>query len=272
MLTTSTEMTTMISHAAPHIEHATTANPSAARFHGFAEGVWRPEDLVALPDSDWIVVSAMGSVGERGALFAVRADARAPAREIPWLPEAEAGRVSRMAFDPHGIDVRRTGADRFELLVVDHGGGEAIDRLAISMTEEGPVIVAGERIVQPRHTSGNAVAHLPNGGIVMSSMFDPQDDATLRKFADGVATGRVWRWSKDDGWRPIGPSLSGANGVAASRDGEQLLVSEWAARRVWRLRLDGSVIASVDVDVCSPMRSPLAGSDASRSCLATPSA
>ncbi len=215
---------------------------------GFASGVWHPEDLVRLEGTPWIIVSAMRSVRGKGALLAVQADARAPAFELDWLPAAEAGRRGTSAFDPHGIDARAIGGGVFELLVVDHGAGEAIDRLTIAIAGGRPVVVAGARIEQPPGTSGNAVAFEADGGFVMTSMFDPRDPDFLGKFAAAEVTGGVWRWRGADGWRRIGPDLSGANGIAVSPADGAIIVSEWAARRIWRLASTGAAEASAGVD------------------------
>ncbi len=133
--------------------------------------------------------------------------------------------------------------------MVDHGAGEAIDRLVVDTREQPPVIVAGERIEQPDGTSGNAVAFLADGsGFVMSSMFDPRDPDILGKFARAEITGGVWRWTGQDDWQRIGPPLAGANGIAVSRDGHHVFVSEWAARKVWKLSMAGDVEAQVATD------------------------
>ena len=132
--------------------------------------------------------------------------------------------------------------------MVDHGGGEAIDRLVLELGEEGPFIAAGERLVQPPRTSANAVAPLPDGGFVMTSMFDPTDRELLSRFARAEPTGQVWRWSLANGWGRFGDQpMSGANGIAVSRDGF-VIVCEWAARRIWRLDHDGRVVASAATD------------------------
>src|SRR5262249_26785706 len=115
----------------------------AAKLIGFAEGVWHPEDLVRLEGTPWVVVSAMRAIHGRGALLAVDVTAAQPAFEIAWSPGAETGRRSAEAFDPHGIDVRVLPDGRHELLVVDHGAGEAIDRLQIDARDGRPVIVSG---------------------------------------------------------------------------------------------------------------------------------
>lgn len=224
-----------------------TATP-AARLAGYATGVWNPEDLAALDGTSWIIVSAMRSTGRRGALLAIDRSGSAPAVEIAWRPEAEAGRRGSLAFDPHGIDARRIADGIFELLVVDHGGGEAIDRLTLETGVGRPVIVAGRRIVKPLGTSGNAVAFLPDGGFAMTSMFDPRDPDFIARFAGAQPTGGVWRWSASAGWGRIGPELSGANGLAVTADGGTVIVCEWAARRIWRLSVTGAVEARASVD------------------------
>ena len=216
---------------------------------GFVEGVSNPEDLVDLPDSSWIVVSGMRSARHPGRLFVVDAEQPGRARQLRWTSGAEAARVSAEVFDPHGIAARPLGHRRYELPVVDHGGGEAIDRLTLEIGDNGPVAVAGDRIVQPAGTSANAVAYLPDGGFVMTSMFDPSDPHMLSKFAAAEKTGQVWRWSRDHGWSRFGGlELSGANGIAASSDGSTVVVCEWAARRVWRLGSNGTPVANVQTD------------------------
>jgi Strictosidine synthase len=219
------------------------------RLNDFVEGVWSPEDLVGLPGTSWIVVSGMRSARRPGRLFVVDAQHRTRANELRWEIGAEQARMGPDVFDPHGIAARRLDDRSFELLVVDHGGGEAIDRLRIELHGATPVIVGGDRIVQPPQTSANAVAHLPDGSFIMTSMFDPHDHETLSKFARGENTGRVWRWSPSKGWSRFGPlQLSGANGVAVSPDGSLVIVCEWAARRVWLLAGDGTPLENATTD------------------------
>ena len=222
---------------------------SESRLHGLlglVAGVASPEDLVDLPGSEWIVVSGMRSPRHAGRLFATRKTRPSPTVELAWSPRAAAGRVSATAFDPHGIDARAIESGRYELLVVDHGGSEAVDRLVLELSDAGPTVVAGERHVQPPGTSGNAVAALPEGAFVMTSMFDPDDPEKLAKFARAETTGQVWRWAPASGWSHFGQlQLSGANGIAASADGTSIFVCEWAARRVWKLASDGAPVASV---------------------------
>ncbi len=216
---------------------------------GFVEGLWNPEDLVALPGTPWIIVSCMRSAYRPGRLFWVDRSRLAGASELHWDEASERGRPDPDVFNPHGIAARRLADEAFELLVVDHGGGEAIDRLVLELREEGPVVVRADRLEQPPKTSANAVAYLPDGGFVMTSMFDPGAPDTLSRFARAEETGQVWRWSPLHGWSRFGElRMSGANGIAASDDGHTVVACEWAARRIWRLDERGQPLGSVETD------------------------
>lgn len=225
-----------------HTDHA------SYQLSGFVDGLWHPEDLVELPGTSWVIVSCMRSADHAGGLFKVDTAQPSQATELRWAPAAQQARLGPDVFNPHGIAARRLADETFELLVVDHGGGEAIGRLVIEFGEEGPFIATGERLVQPPRTSANAVAHLPDGGFVMTSMFDPTDREFVSRFARAEPTGQVWRWSRENGWSRFGDQpMSGANGIAVSRDGF-VIACEWAARRVWRLDRDGRAVASVETD------------------------
>ncbi|MFB9267355.1 SMP-30/gluconolactonase/LRE family protein [Bradyrhizobium erythrophlei] len=216
---------------------------------GFVEGVWNPEDLVELPGTSWVIVSGMRSARHAGCLFKVDTARPSRASELRWETAGEKARLGPHIFDPHGIAARLLADGRFELLVVDHGGGEAIDRLVLELRQEGPVVVEGDRVEQPPQTSANAVAHLPDGGFVMTSMFDPADNDKLSRFARAEATGQVWRWSPSTGWSRFGDlQMSGANGIAVSGDGRSVIGCEWAARRVWRLDEHGRPVSSAETD------------------------
>lgn len=213
---------------------------------GFVGGVWNPEDLVRVPGTPWVVVSAMRAADRQGSLRV--ADTRNASEALPLFPAAApvTGAPGRSVFAPHGIDIRALGQDRFELLVVDHGGGEAIDRFRLSIVDDHLAIEKVERVVLPPGAWANGVAAMPDGGFVISSMFDPRDPHFLDKFTAAQPTGTVWRWFPKDGWHALAsPQLSGANGIAISPDGTIVFVAEWAARKVWRVPLDGGAPRSV---------------------------
>ena len=88
---------------------------------------------------------------------------------------------------------------------------------------------------------------MPDRGFILTSMFDPEDSGTLAKFACADVTGGVWRWNAAEGWSRFGAlDLSGANGIASCSEGSTVFVSEWAARRIWRLDRHGAPERHID--------------------------
>ncbi|MDR6938215.1 hypothetical protein [Luteibacter sp. 3190] len=213
----------------------------------FVESVRHPEDLDRLTGTRWVIVSDFQP--RDGALFAVDSDSPERAVVVPWAPGAASGRISATEFSPHGIAAKRRSDGRYELLVVDHGGGkEAIDWLVLDASGQVPTVVEGKRIAAPQGTSGNAVAFVPGGGFVMTSMFDPDDRTTVDKVSAGKPTGGVWRWTSAQGWKAFGPRLPGANGIAVTPDGAHLFVNAWSSRTILKLAMDGKEEARASVD------------------------
>jgi hypothetical protein len=208
---------------------------------GFVAGVSNPEDLVRVPGTPWVVVSAMRSQREPGQLLLV--DTRKPEHATQLYPASSqiAHAPDPARFAPHGIDIRPLGEERFELLVVDHGNGEGIDRFLLRAHGGALVVESVSRVESPVVVWANAVAAMPDGGFVITSMYDPRDETFVAKFARAQITGGVWRWSEALGWRQLSrPTLSGGNGIAVSPDGNTVFVAEWAARRIWRVPMNGA--------------------------------
>ncbi|WP_315831248.1 SMP-30/gluconolactonase/LRE family protein [Bradyrhizobium prioriisuperbiae] len=220
------------------------AAPTAATVQtprAFVTGVSNPEDLMQLPGTPWVVVSGMRSDKQPGRLYLL--DTRHPDTAMTLYPSVTPikGGPDAAAFAPHGINARALGTGQFELLVVDHGGSEAIDRFVLESGDGGrPTVASVSRIELPPGAWANGIAPMPDGGFVISSMYDPRDASFIDKFAAGAPTGGVWRWSPDQGWRELpSPRLSGANGIATTADGRTIIVAEWALRRIWRVPIDG---------------------------------
>lgn len=153
-------------------------------------------------------------------------------------------------FFPHGINVISLRDGGYQLYVVNHGGREAVEMFHIILGTHSPEAVWTGCIPLPPRSFGNGIAPISGGGFVISNMYDPTDSSHLEKFAKGALTGHVLRWSTDRGWSQAVPQpFSGANGVEVSEDGEWLYVSEWSARKLWRLSLRGtSPATSVALD------------------------
>jgi hypothetical protein len=219
------------------------AEPGPSGLIGKAQS---PEDLLRLPGTPWVVVSAMRSKGSPGRLFLV--DSRNPVGFEPFYPAttAVAGGPAATTFAPHGLSVRALGPGRQELLVIDHDGDQ-VDRFVLRVNAEArPSIERVTRVPLPPACSGNSVAAMPDGGFVATCMSDPRDTAFVDEFARAEPTGAPFRWTVANGWTQLGKQrMSAANGIEVSKDGKNVFVTEWAARRLWRIPLDSGEPVSV---------------------------
>lgn len=213
-------------------------------------GFQNPEDLVDIEDG-WLLISEMERSGSPGKLTAFRpADAR---KRTLW-PADQATATNAAtdrcappeigAFAPHGIDLSRDGRT---LLVVNHGGREAVEQFRIDRGDGEPTLTWIDCVLFEGSVRLNDVASLPGGGFVVTEMTSQSAIAPLG-LVFGLDTGRVWHWTPGADAQPIpGSEASGPNGIAASRDGETIFIAEWGAQRLVRIARDGSDRRAVPV-------------------------
>jgi len=222
-------------------------------------GFQNPEDLAAAPGGEWIVVSQFprlvdgetsgsGSLlvlrprdGERRALFPVPGAevhagvAGAGSADCGGPPDPE-------RFAPHGIDVSSPPGGAARLLVVNHGGREAVELFRLEIGAEGPAATWEGCVPLPEDAEANDVAALPEGGFVATKML-PRDPGplTMVRIALGLATGELLEWSAAAGWRAVpGTRASAPNGVAVAPDGKTLFFAAWGNSALIRVARDGS--------------------------------
>jgi sugar lactone lactonase YvrE len=222
-------------------------------------GFQNPEDLAAAPGGEWIVVSQFprlvdGEISGAGSLLALRP--RDGERRALY-PSAEAGRESPVPgvgspdcsgppdasrFSPHGIDVADVRGEEARLLVVNHGGREAIELFRLRIAPEGPSLAWEGCVPLPEDAQANDVAALPGGSFVTTKML-PREVSLLStlRIAFGWPTGELLEWDLGGGWRPVPDTRASApNGVVASADGETLYFAAWGGSRLVRVGRDGS--------------------------------
>ena len=162
---------------------ACTRFPRAVEPVQYIAGIPHPEDLVRLPGTRWALVSGMRDAQHAGRIYAFDLAGRNVA--TPVYPA-----VVVPTFAPHGIATRRLSADSFELLAVNHGAGEAINRLRVAVNGDRVRAVLVDSIPLPAGAWANGVAPMPDGGFVVTSMYDPRDRAFIARFARAGADGR----------------------------------------------------------------------------------
>jgi hypothetical protein len=154
------------------------------------------------------------------------------------------------AFSPHGLDLARRPDGALALLVVNHGGREAVELFQVSDTAGAPAVEWRGCVRAPEGAMLNDVAGLPDGGFVATwflSKAHPTRDSLLGLI--GFSTGHVLEWQAGAGWKKV-PNSDAAlpNGIAVSPDGESLFVDVYLSDEVRKIaRRSGELLGSVEV-------------------------
>jgi hypothetical protein len=222
-------------------------------------GFQNPEDLASAPGGEWIVVSQFprlvdGEIAGSGSLLVLRPSdgerrilfpvpGAQPPAGVAGVGSAECGGPpDPERFSPHGIDVSLQPDGAARLLVVNHGGREAVELFRVEVGAEGPSATWQGCVPLPEDAQANDVAALPEGGLVATKML-PRDAGltSMLRIALGLATGELLEWSAADGWRAVpGTRASAPNGVVASPDGQTLFFAAWGNSALVRIARDGS--------------------------------
>jgi sugar lactone lactonase YvrE len=225
-------------------------------------GFQNPEDLALLPDGRTVVASQFGTMEgtKPGNLAVFVVDAPAPRvvfvaaeasdSEERWGDPACPGPPSA-EFAPHGLDLEARPDGRLQLLVVNHGGREAIEFFEVKGEGDEASVVWRGCAVTPEGMYVNDVVHTPEGGFLTTHMMDrgSQNLAILKGAVLGMATGWVLEWSPPDQWKKIeGSDAPMPNGIELSPDGRTIYMNAYLGGEVWKIdRKSGEVLAVADV-------------------------
>jgi hypothetical protein len=225
----------------------------------FICGLSAPEDLVALPQSEWIVAS--GYTG--GGLYLINSRDSRVAQAFPSTPPRQRHDKKTYAscpgpIDPaekekmsaHGLNVR-SGANLIHTLyVVHHGFRESIEVFDVDMKAQPPALTWVGCVVVPGMQGLNSVSPLPGGGFVTTNFAPRNGNAVMAALQKGTNSGEVWEWQPEKGWAIVpGSESPGPNGIEASKDGNWLYVNLWPVRRVMRLSRGRTPVQKDFVDV-----------------------
>jgi sugar lactone lactonase YvrE len=220
----------------------------------FVCGVISPEDLVAVPRSDWVVASGLTG----GGVVLVNTRDHSTIKVFPTASPRE--RLDKKTYaacpgpvDPaegekfsaHGLAVA-AGPDRVHTVyLVHHGFRESIEVFEIDTRPTSPAFTWVGCVVAPQPVRMNSVSPLPGGGFVATN---PTRVGVPPPSPDN--TGEVWEWNMKEGWKAVpGSESQGPNGIEASRDGRWLYVNLWPARKVMKLSRGQTPVVKSIVDV-----------------------
>lgn len=208
----------------------------------FLCGPVSPEDLIAIPQSPWVIVSSME---DEGHLYL--ADTRDHAATVlfptgtsrPQHDTATYGACSgppTAQFRPHGLSLRLGTGDSHTLYVVGHGGREAVEVFRLDTGGASPTLTWVGCVVAPETVGLNSVAALPDGGFAVTNF----------QFTEG----ELWEWQPTAGWAKVpGSETAGPNGLVVSPDGRWFYIGGWGTQSLIRLSSGQTPVQKDAVDV-----------------------
>jgi len=240
---------------------ALAATPSGcAPEHGvkFICGVTNVEDWAPVPGTQWVIGGDLAAAGKQGTLylFDTKNDTVKPVEpsDIAVKPDKQKykdcpGAPDWKIFGPHGLDLTRGTGQQRTLYAVNHGGREGVEVFDVDLSKGQPAFTWVGCTVAPKGFWPDAVASLPNGEIVVTSLWDPDDAHRMDKLSKGEPVGALDTWSPEKGWVEVPGSagMSGPNGVIASADGKEIFVAVWSGKEVARLSYGATPVAKKTV-------------------------
>jgi sugar lactone lactonase YvrE len=220
----------------------------------FICGVVSPEDLVAVPRSNWVIASGFAG----GAVHLINTRDYSTTQVYPASSPRERfdkktyascpgpiDPAEKAKFSAHGLAVA-PGAERVHsVYLVHHGFRESIEIFEIDTRPTTPTFTWIGCVVAPPSAGLNSVSPLPGGGFAATS---PNRRGVPAPSPDN--TGEVWEWNAKEGWKIIpGSESQGPNGIEVSRDGKVLYVNLWPAKKVMRLSRGQTKVVKDFVDV-----------------------
>lgn len=188
-------------------------------------GPEKPEDVLTLPGSKWLIASGfMPGAGLK--LIDTRTRTYRPwytgePAQIAWDRQGFGqcpGPLDPALFNARGLSLRRLGANRWQLLVVNHGGRESIEAFGITTGAGTPRLTWQGCLPMPAGQVGNAVASFADGTVLVTVLTRP--GTTIADFVEGRITGGVWQKKPRETAFVLlpGTELPGNNGLEVDPD------------------------------------------------------
>jgi len=222
-------------------------------------GFENPEDLAIVPGGEKLLVSEMGEfmIHPPGEIVLLDlASGKREAIKITWQSEEKWGDVDCpipdvSLFSPHGIDLMQREDGRQQLLVVNHGGREAVEFFELSKASDTWSLHWHGCALPPGDPFINDVAGLNDGGFFVTHMWDkslPIDKVTEKLLA-GEKIGWVYEWQADTGFVQMPNSIEMMpNGIAVSADNSKIFVNIYMGNKTLRIdRASGEVEGALSV-------------------------
>lgn len=208
----------------------------------FLCGPVSPEDLVQLPETDWIVAAGMEDYGY---LYLVNSASLAATSVYPAANANHQWDQARYGacpgpvtegFTPHGMHLEPGTNGIHDLFVVRHGARESIEVFTLDASAATPTITWIGCVMAPEAVVFNSVAATPEGGMVATHFQLP--------------AGAVYEWNPGGEWVLVpGSETAGPNGIEVSPDGAWLYIGGWGTRTLIKLSRGQQQVSAESVEV-----------------------
>ncbi len=197
-----------------------------------------PEDIVAVPDERYLL---FGQYGGFGGLFLLDTGSDSVKALLPARVEKErwgdpdCSEPPSDHFKAHGVDLMQRPDGRLQALVVNHTDRESVEFYELQGSAMESYRAVWRGCVQgPEQAHFNDVAGLPDGGFLVTHMGDIDSPiGNMLRFALGMDTGFVYRWTPQQGFTPV-PGTEGAlpNGIILAPDGASFFLNVYFGNEV----------------------------------------
>ncbi|MBT3425103.1 MAG: hypothetical protein HOL98_03895 [Gammaproteobacteria bacterium] len=209
-------------------------------------GFKNPEDLVQLPGTQQLLVSEMGAfMTDAPGKLLIYDIAAAQQLDLPieWSAGEEVWGDSACTapepdlFSPHGIDLSLKG-NRLQLLVVNHGGREAVEFFEVIAADEDWTLQWMGCALPPGDPFINDVVALSDGGFLVTHMWNKSIafEEVGRRLLAGEKMGWVWEWQAETGFSFVANSQEVMpNGIAVSKDNKKIFINVYMGNKIIKL-------------------------------------
>ncbi len=224
-----------------------------------------PEDIVALPGNEALLISGYGAMGADGVvlkpgglvLFSLADEtpktiysggSDADRAEAGW-GDPNCPAPPKDKFNAHGIDLVTRSDGRLALLVVQHFGREAVEFFEVTGAGKDWSVAWKGCVPAPEDASLNEVVGLPNGDFYTTKMASISGASDFTESIPTEPTGHAFVWRASGGYQKIeGTDGIMPNGIAASPDGKTLFLNVTMQNEVRKIDVaTGQVLATAPV-------------------------
>lgn len=195
-------------------------------------GAEKPEDLLALPETNWLIASGFAPGAGLKLIDTHRrklerwysGNAEQVAFDAKAFPDCP-GPLDAALFNARGLSLRPLRPGVHRLLVVNHGGREAIEAFDVSTgNDRSPKLLWRGCMPMPAGQVANSVAQFVDGTVLATVLTRP--GTTIGDFMLGRVTGGVWqRGLQDRAFHLLpGTELPGNNGIEVDPDQRRFYV------------------------------------------------